>query len=237
MMTRKEEIADGVTIYLGDAREILPTLPRSDAVITDPPWNRGYFTEDAKPWQEYAEWLGDFNRMYETIAAKGCIVFLSTKAIPYVAHKFVGWQTFAAVKNFSQMAKSETTIPNAWDIAFIKVNSGFKGGGRNWFHCNTAGMLADRTDHPTPRTLDVMKYTIGLFDWETIIDPFCGSGTTGVAAVQLGRRFVGIEIEPSYFDISCKRISDALKQPDMFIVSPPPRERPPELEFNATGSK
>ena len=49
-----------------------------------------------------------------------------------------------------------------------------------------------------------------------------GSGSTGVAAVKLGRKFIGIEIEPRYFDIACKRISDALKQPDMFIERPTP---------------
>ena len=57
-----------------------------------------------------------------------------------------------------------------------------------------------------------------------ILDPFMGSGTTGVAAVKLGRKFIGIEIEPKYFDIACKRISDALKQPDMFVEQPKARE-------------
>ena len=54
-------------------------------------------------------------------------------------------------------------------------------------------------------------------DARTILDPFMGSGTTGVAAVKLGRKFIGIEIEPKYFDIACRRISEALKQPDFFI--------------------
>jgi DNA modification methylase len=57
---------------------------------------------------------------------------------------------------------------------------------------------------------------------ETILDPFMGSGTTGVAAVKLGRRFIGIEIEPKYFEIACRRISEALKQPDLFIEKPKP---------------
>src|SRR5262249_42017999 len=70
---------------------------------------------------------------------------------------------------------------------------------------------------------------IGVMKWAieqipppngTILDPFMGSGTTGVAAVKLGRRFVGIEIDPGYFDIACRRIDDALKQPDMFVEVP-----------------
>ena len=67
-----------------------------------------------------------------------------------------------------------------------------------------------------------MRWCVQRIPGETILDPFMGSGTTGVAAVKLGRKFIGIEIEPKYFDIACKRISDALKQPDMFIERPKP---------------
>ena len=56
---------------------------------------------------------------------------------------------------------------------------------------------------------------------QTILDPFMGSGTTGVAAVKLGRRFIGIEIEPKYFDIACRRIEEATRQRDLFVEPPP----------------
>ena len=56
---------------------------------------------------------------------------------------------------------------------------------------------------------------------ESVIDPFMGSGTTGVACVKLGRKFIGIELDPTYFDIACKRIEEAYRQPDMFIAPPP----------------
>jgi DNA modification methylase len=61
-----------------------------------------------------------------------------------------------------------------------------------------------------------------------------GSGTTGVAAVKLGRKFIGIEIEPKYFDTACRRISEALKQPDLFIEQPKPTE---QLSWNAMWSR
>ena len=69
-----------------------------------------------------------------------------------------------------------------------------------------------------------MSELVGLFSTpgETILDPFMGSGTTGVACVKLGRKFIGIEIDPTYFDIACKRIADAYKQPDMFVERPAP---------------
>ena len=70
-----------------------------------------------------------------------------------------------------------------------------------------------------------MRDLVSLFSDEgaTILDPFMGSGTTGVAAVKLGRRFIGIEREPKYFDIACRRIRDAYAQPDLFVRSPEPK--------------
>lgn len=78
--------------------------------------------------------------------------------------------------------------------------------------------------HPTTKPTGWMLRFVKLASspGETILDPFLGSGTTGVACVKLGRKFIGIEIEPKYFDIACRRIGEALKQPDMFIERPKP---------------
>ena len=70
-----------------------------------------------------------------------------------------------------------------------------------------------------------MLWTIGFIDADTILDPFMGSGTTGVAAVRLGRKFTGIEIDPGYFDIACRRIEAALREPDMFVAPPKPAKQ------------
>lgn len=78
-------------------------------------------------------------------------------------------------------------------------------------------------DHPTQKPVELMKWCLEQVPYcMTILDPFMGSGTTGVAAVKLGRRFTGIEIDPGYFDIAVRRIEAALKQPDMFIDPPKP---------------
>ena len=81
---------------------------------------------------------------------------------------------------------------------------------------------AQNKEHPVayPVELPTNCIVAATDAFDTVLDPFCGSGTTGVAAVKLGRRFIGIEIEPRYFDIAVRRISDALKQPDMFIEKP-----------------
>ena len=179
-----------------------------------------FFQDDDKPWPEYADWLADLNRQYLEIAPNAAVVFLSSKAIPFVSHVFQGWQPFAACKNFSQMSASKDTIPNAFDIGFARIKGCFTGSGRNWFVCNTAGMLKDRTGHPTPRTLDAMTSVLDWLDAKTILDPFMGSGTTLVACQRMGRHGTGIEMDPDYFDIACKRVAEAYRQPDLFITPP-----------------
>ena len=219
MIIREERIGNQ-RLILGDCLEVMPLLGKVDAVVTDPPWNMAFFQDDDKPWPEYADWLADLNRQYLEIAPNAAVVFLSSKAIPFVSHVFQGWQPFAACKNFSQMSASKDTIPNAFDIGFARIKGCFTGSGRNWFVCNTAGMLKDRTGHPTPRTLDAMTSVLDWLDAKTILDPFMGSGTTLVACQRMGRHGTGIEMDPDYFDIACKRVAEAYRQPDLFIAPP-----------------
>ena len=193
----------GITIYHGDCHTILPLLNSVDCVMTDPPWNMNYFKDDDKPWDSYLGWLSNIKEKAEEKATDQ-VWFLSTKSIPYTALLFKDYIPFASVKNFSQMTAKK--LPNCWDIAWIKSTQ-YNGTGRNWFLCNTAGMLSERTDHPTPRTQDVNNYIIGMHDWKTIIDPFMGSGTTLRAAKDLGRKAIGIEIEEKYCEIAVKRLA------------------------------
>ena len=127
--------------------------------------------------------------------------------------------------------------------AFLIWNKGAGFRGRDFAECEQAwcsfdanarvfdfdplarGAYRDK-EHPTQKPVEVMKWCLGFVaDAKTILDPFMGSGTTGVAAVKLGRKFIGIEIEPKYFDIACRRISEALKQPDLFIERPAPAKQ------------
>lgn len=233
------------TLYLGDCLEVLPTLGKVDAVVTDPPWENTFFDSkslsdettqckrlrsgigpigDFHQWASYSDSLSNWLSACDKLTDSQ-FWFLSSKSLPFVAHLFKGFQIFAAVKNFSQMTPNR--LPNCWDVAFVKHGDGeYLGYGRNWFLCNTAGMLAQRTGHPTPRTEDVMQYVVGMFNWPIIIDPFMGSGTTGVACVNLGRKFIGIEIEPKYFDIACKRIEKAYQdQAILDLAEPEPVEQ------------
>jgi DNA modification methylase len=103
--------------------------------------------------------------------------------------------------------------------------SAWNGGGRHgvFIHNkNDNGSLA--APHPTTKPLSLMCNLVGFFteEGQRVIDPFMGSGTTGVACARLGRRFIGIEIEPRYFDIACRRIEEAQRQLDLFIKQPEP---------------
>ena len=76
---------------------------------------------------------------------------------------------------------------------------------------NVAGVFGENVGHPCPRPIDTMKCLAQLAaaEGDLVLDPFMGSGTTGVACVRTGRKFIGIEIEPRYFDIACRRIEEA----------------------------
>jgi site-specific DNA-methyltransferase (adenine-specific) len=88
-------------------------------------------------------------------------------------------------------------------------------------------MPSREREHPNEKPIDLISRLVATHSnrGDLILDPFMGSGTTGVAAVKLGRKFIGIEIEPRYFDIACCRIQAALDAPDLFVERPKPAEQ------------
>jgi DNA modification methylase len=204
-LSRIETIAEGVTLYLGDCREILPTLGNVDAVVTDPPYGMGKGTWD----ESIPEWLplvGDTPtvcfcgvvgmRDYHTPDWTGAWVRLGSTQRNGALKGFNNWEPLLFY-NVDKLDNDVIAEPNYHEV----------------------------TGHPTTKPTRLMERLIEKMPAGVVLDPFMGSGTTGVAAVKLGRKFIGIEIEPKYFDIACKRIADALKQPDMFIEAPKPAKQ------------
>lgn len=202
---RVERIGDA-TLCLGDCREILPTLPKVDAVITDPPYGIGAAQE--KPhngWKDYgiAAWDKDrpSREVFDAFLCKGDVIIVwggnyFTDYLP-PSMQWLAWDK-------GQDGFSLADFELAW-------SSQHKAARR--IHYPRALALKDGKEHPTQKPIAVMRWCIGQAgNPRTILDPFMGSGTTGVAAVQLGRKFIGIEIEPRYFDIACRRIEDAQRQ-------------------------
>lgn len=215
---RKETLAEGVTLYLGDCREILPTLGRVDAVVTDPPYG---MKRDGKPKStsshgghkgyEFRGWDVSAPTADVFDAMRGC----SDYQIIWGANFFP--QHLAPSMGWLFWDKGQRIDQSDGELAFTNLP-----GALRVFTLNRSALALDGAVHPTQKPLALMRWAIQKLPdaARTIVDPFMGSGTTGVAAIKLGRKFIGIEIDPPYFDIACKRIQGALDAPDMFIEPP-----------------
>lgn len=234
---RIEQIGD-CTLYLADCMDVLPTLGKVDAVVTDPPYSsavkKGAMTraDDAPingkafvPFDISAKEISDILEM--CVPERWCVMFCdwrhaaSILQIPprgYRDVRFAVWNKPDGAPQFT----GDRPAPG-WEAIAILHREGVKlrwngGGSRSVY---TFG-IEKQNGHPTPKPLSLMKHMVELFTdhQEVILDPFMGSGTTGVACVKMGRKFIGIEREPEYFEIACKRIREAYAQPDMFIEKP-----------------
>ncbi len=221
-------IIGNATLYLGDCREILPTLPRVDAVVTDPPYGISYVSARRK--QGPTEPLeNDQEAPLEAVALMADRI--SDSGALYLATRYdVADQWNAAVMASGLVLKT----PIFWD----KMNhtsgdlDGDFGGqveififahkGRHLLRERRGNLWRFPRDqsgpHPTPKPIGLMERMIvcSTDQGQTVLDPFMGSGSTGAACANLGRRFIGIEINAAYFDIACSRIDAAQRQLRMF---------------------
>jgi len=217
------------TLYLGDCREILPTLPKVDAVVTDPPYGIGYVNNSKHVgggWKERRECTWDSVRVSPEVfrvilrAATVSVVWggnYYTDILPPTMQWFI-WDKCNDGFSLSDFEMAWSSQHKASRIfRYARGNeSGFAPLGSDWPNA-----------HPTQKPLGVMRWTLERLPLKvSILDPFMGSGTTGVACVNLGRKFIGIEIEPRYFDIACKRIDAATRQGRLFAEQPKAEQLP-----------
>ena len=213
------EVIGNATLYLGDCIDILPTLPKVDAVITDPPYGIG-------------EHGGGFR------GRKGQCIRV---------HENLGWDKdrpdaeifglmLAAAPNLIIWGGNyfaDLLPPSKGWLYWQKLMGGdFADGELAWTTRDKA--LREFTkcpkgqgaEHPTQKPVALMDWCLGFFpDAKTILDPFMGSGTTGIDCQNLGRSFIGIEREPKYFDIACRRIDEALRQQPLIPHEMPKAEQ------------
>jgi site-specific DNA-methyltransferase (adenine-specific) len=238
----RKEVIGRATLYLGDAREVVPTLGRFDHLITDAPYEaimhaskngiKGLVRPDGshhwKPLDfepiddiraDVVAWGGQVDGWFITFCTSegvgrwaDCI-----NASPLKYKRACVWikPDSTPQMNGQGPAQGAEHFVCAWaGKGFARWNAGGKRG--LYTHCVNN---AERTGlHPTEKPRRLMAEILGDFTnpGELICDPFMGSGTTGVAAVQMGRRFVGLELNETYFDIACKRIEDAQRQGNLF---------------------
>ena len=216
------------TLYLGDCMDILPTLSKVDAVITDPPYGIGESSKKVASRQrkangnsasmadqrDYGEFDWDIapppTELINAIRDKAtwCAFFGGNYFELPPTSCWLVWDKLNGDNDFADCELAWTNWPKAVRKIQWRWNGMIRQGNEERYH-------------PTQKPLGVMKWVIDLCPKsETIFDPFMGSGTTGVAAMQMGRKFIGIEREQKYFDIACQRIEQDTKQDDMFVAKP-----------------
>jgi DNA modification methylase len=222
------------TLYLGDCRDILPTLPKVDAVVTDPPYSSGGFQEAGKSGGSIGTRSDEVIGL-DNLSTRGYQRLLREILNPLrgtdEAYVFTDWKMWQhtcdaledsgfRVRNMLVWDKLQMGMGLPWRNQHELIAFGKKRPAKNITgkHGNVLGCpRSGNPNHPTEKPVGIMSVLIENSLAQTILDPFMGSGTTGVAAVQMGRSFIGIEREPKYFDIACKRIEDAQRQGDFFV--------------------
>lgn len=204
----REERIGGQRMILGDCREVMPTLGKFDAVVTDPPYGIGKRMQGGtwasnpafRGFQKWdmstPEWLPD------AIGQTAAIVW-GGNYLPFPPSRcWLIWNKINAVPTMADFEQAWTNLDRPskrMDLPVGRVEYG----------------------HPTQKPLALMKWCLGFLpDAKTILDPFMGSGTTLVACQRLGRMGTGIELDPEYFEIACRRVDEATRQPDLFVAPP-----------------
>ena len=203
------------TLYLGDCRDILPTLPKVDAVITYPPYGMSF----------HSNYRGEQYMRIANDDDVSMLIWACGIQVSNSRYVFCRWDNL--LDGVPHPKSCITWVKNNWSMGDLEHEHArqteialfWPGPDHSWTGKRpTDVVFATRTGnvfHPTEKPVSLMEQFVG---WTRgiVVDPFMGSGTTGVACVNLGREFVGIEIEERYFDIACRRIEDAQRQYRMF---------------------
>lgn len=244
---RVEHIGDA-TLYLGDCREILPSLQSiADVAVTDPPYlvSKGGFAANLQLEGGFGGWMKEYGNQGDIVECNISFdewfapVFLALKNdaqayfmtngrnikamqtaaehIGFKLHTVLVWDKRAALPNKYYQNVTEFCLFMFRGKAFTIADPASK---------NLVSIFQkDDTNHPTEKPVQLMELWIknSTAHGEIVLDPFMGSGTTGVAAIRAGRKFIGIEIDERWFDMACERIAAATKQPTFFYAPPEPK--------------
>jgi hypothetical protein len=224
-VARDVRVIGDCLLVLGDCKEVLPHLGKDLAVVSDPPYGM--------------KWDGRVSRGVNGTGKQGKTRHYNTTIanddVPFdpswmLAHEHcIIW----GMNHFPQHLTRGSCL-----VWVKRYESGFgsflsdaevayfsKGHGVYCFRDLSNQAESNDRSHPTQKPIPLMRWCIEQLPQtvDTILDPYMGSGTTGVACVKIGRRFIGCEIEPKYFEIACKRVEAAYNQPDMFVSAPAPK--------------
>lgn len=222
---RRVEIGDCV-LYQGDCLQVLPLLGSIDAVVTDPPYGMAFRSNHRAS-------------KHRAIANDGGGQMLDFACSLEPTHSSYIWMRWDNLRDVPKPRSLITWVKNNWSMGDLEHEharqtevAAFYQGPEHHFPCGRPQdvIRAVRTEnkfHPTEKPVGLMEATIR---WTSglVVDPFMGSGTTLVACAKLGRKGIGIELDPDYFDIACERVRQAYDAPNFFVAPPvaPQRQEP-----------
>ena len=226
-MIIKEERIGGQRLILGDCVKVMKNIPRADLLLTDPPYGIDYgraggFSASHRwgKWRENVAWDTERPKP-ETFAA---MLAGSKEQIIWGGNYFADllpptmrWLAWDKGQRDFSLADMELAWTSQQAAARV-------------FTYARGKAVLDGKQHPTQKPLALMEWCLGFMpNAQTILDPFMGSGTTLVACQRMGRNATGIELDPDYFDIACKRVDEAARQPDLLIDPPKPQPTQEQL--------
>lgn len=204
---KREEYIGGQRLILGDCMEVMKELGRVDAVVTDPPYGIGISSNPVRQKHTKKNWDASAP-VQESIDA---MLDISDEQIIWGGNYF----SLRPSRGFFIWDKKQ---PENFSLAMCEYAWFSKDHNAKIF---TKSVLSYDKQHPTQKPVALMEWCLGFLpDAKSILDPFMGSGTTLVACQRLGRNGIGIELDPEYFDIACRRVEEATRQADMFTAQP-----------------
>ena len=232
-MVEKVEIGDAI-LHHGDCLEILPTLPKVDAVVTDPPYGintKSDGTGKINPWADlcnaafwYCEWLKLCRSLLEKPHGTGqgpLWTFLNWRSLVTFqkASCDIAWPIESLLvwnKDWIGPGGAKGLRPS-YELVALFISGDFAIENRGLPDIQTWKVGSHKPNgHPAEKPIEGKRWLVSHSPRGVVLDPFMGSGTTGVACANLGRKFIGIEIERKYFDIACERIAAAQAQGRLF---------------------
>lgn len=226
-MSIEKVVIRDCTLIRGDCLEVLPTLGKVDAVVTDPPYNCGknYGTHnDSMTDGEYRHWAKARVQLCRDLAENQFWVA--------PRYKLDFWSTLLPNNHLIVIPRGAAgPFRQGWSDQFeiaLAVGKPTSAPSDLWtgIRLKREGYFfrEETYDHPGYTPLPIMERAVQWLSSESVCDPFLGTGTTAVACIKHGRRFIGIEIEPRYFEIACKRIERAYADQALLDLIEKPKE-------------
>ena len=220
-MIKRKEVIGTQTLILGDCLEVMPTLAEGWAILTDPPYGIGHRRGKSKDrgkgraiGADCSAWDG---------APFDPTPFIGVPCLMWGANHFANKLPPGRWLIWDKTLGAGSGDFSEFEVAWLSTPGADRFFRHMWMGVQRESEHGQSRVHPTQKPLALMEWCLGFLpDAKTILDPFMGSGTTLVACQRMGRAGTGIELDPHYFDVACRRVEEACRQPDFFVQPPAP---------------